>query len=156
MGKRIFVVAIVVVTALLIVGCASIVSKSMYPVSISSDPDGVDITIENRIGQTVFSGKTPVTVKLDADAGFFQGEDYTITFTKDGYEPKTTMIDRGVDGWYILGNILIGGLIGWVIVDPLTGAMWTLEPNVHANLNQKSALLEQMKTLNIVDSHTLR
>ena len=28
---------------------------------------------------------------------------------------------------YLFGNIPLGGLIGWVIVDPITGAMWTLE-----------------------------
>jgi len=33
-----------------------------------------------------------------------------------------------VGGWYIAGNILVGGLIGWFIVDPITGAMWNLEP----------------------------
>ena len=38
------------------------------------------------------------------------------------------------DGWYIGGNILVGGLIGWFIVDPLTGAMYTLPKEVNADL----------------------
>ena len=31
-----------------------------------------------------------------------------------------------INGWYV-GNIVFGGFIGWLIVDPLTGAMWTLD-----------------------------
>jgi len=27
-----------------------------------------------------------------------------------------------------LGNIIFGGLVGMIVVDPLTGAMWDLEP----------------------------
>jgi hypothetical protein len=33
--------------------------------------------------------------------------------------------------WYV-GNILFGGLLGFVFIDPATGAMWVIEPK---NLN---------------------
>ena len=32
-----------------------------------------------------------------------------------------------MNGWYF-GNILFGGLIGMIAVDPATGAMYTLQP----------------------------
>jgi hypothetical protein len=115
-------------------GCASIVSKAEYPVSISSQPDGAEISIKNRDGESVFSGKTPTTINLKAGAGFFKGENYTVTFKKDGYNFHTAQIERGVDGWYIGGNLVFGGLIGWLIVDPATGAMWTLK-NLHVDLS---------------------
>ncbi len=115
-------------------GCASIVSKSDYPVNISSQPEGAEISIKNRVGENVFAGKTPTTINLKAGAGFFKGENYTVTFKKDGYTPHTAQIERSVDGWYIAGNFVFGGLIGWLIVDPATGAMWTLK-NLHVDLN---------------------
>ncbi len=31
-------------------------------------------------------------------------------------------------GWYLAGNFLIGWLIGWLIIDQLTGAMRNLTP----------------------------
>ena len=31
-----------------------------------------------------------------------------------------------LDGWYI-GNIIFGGLLGILIIDPATGAMWRLD-----------------------------
>lgn len=141
-----FSIAVLLVTVL--VGCASIVSKSEYPVKISSKPEGADISIVNRAKENVFKGKTPTTVVLKAGAGFFKGEDYSVTFKKEGYTPHTAQIKRGVDGWYIAGNFFLGGLIGWLIVDPATGAMWTLE-NIHVDLNSlKSSSIQ--KQLHIV------
>ena len=52
-----------------------------------------------------------------------------------------------MDGWYI-GNILFGGLIGMLIVDPATGAMYNLPDRVDINLDQDASSDDQM-TLNI-------
>jgi hypothetical protein len=40
-------------------------------------------------------------------------------------------VDSTINGWYV-GNIVFGGFIGWLIVDPLTGAMWALDTE-HVN-----------------------
>jgi hypothetical protein len=137
---KVLVKSITVLLILLTIwGCATIVSKSIYPVNINSNPEGATIIIKNKTGTVVYQGKTPTTVSLQAGAGFFQGENYTVEFSKEGYGPQTAQIKRGVDGWYIFGNIFIGGLLGWLIIDPATGAMWTLEPNVFANLSAGTA-----------------
>jgi hypothetical protein len=48
-------------------------------------------------------------------------------------------LDSTLSGWYF-GNILIGGLIGLLIVDPLTGAMYDLEPeNIEQSLTAVQA-----------------
>jgi len=110
----------------LIAGCASIISDSKYPVTISSEPLGAEITIRNRAGFTIFAGTTPTTVNLEAGAGYFKGANYTVIFNKEGYTSFSGQIARNIDGWY-LGNFFLGGLIGFLIVDPATGAMWKLE-----------------------------
>ena len=134
MSKKLILVLLLVIPVLVVIsGCATIVSKSVYPVIISSHPDGANITVVNNSGLTVFKGKTPSTVKLKAGAGFFKGADYTVTFKKKGYKTYQARIQRGVDGWYVLGNFFIGGVWGWLIVDPATGAMWTLE-NLYVSL----------------------
>jgi hypothetical protein len=33
-----------------------------------------------------------------------------------------------LSGWYF-GNLVFGGIIGMLIVDPLTGSMWNLTPD---------------------------
>lgn len=37
-------------------------------------------------------------------------------------------IKASANGWYIGGNIVFGGLIGWLAVDPFNGGMYTLKP----------------------------
>ena len=132
--KKAFIMISVFACSAFIMSCASIVSKSSYPVAFRCQPESVDITIVNGKGEKIFTGKTPTTVTLRAGAGYFKGETYAVTFSKEGFDPNTKEIKRGVDGWYIAGNFFIGGLIGWLIVDPATGAMWTLPKEVTAAL----------------------
>lgn len=128
-------------------GCASIVSKSTYDVTISSTPSNVRVDVYNKKGELKATGSTPLQARLKAGAGYFSGEVYTVEFKRDGYPVHKAQIERGVDGWYIVGNLFFGGLVGWLIVDPLTGAMWTLkdlhvdlEGTAQADLNEPGAL----------------
>jgi hypothetical protein len=114
-----------------VAACASIVSDSKGPVTISSSPTAAEITIVDQSGIEIYRGTTPTTITLDASAGYFDGQEYAVTFAKDGYEPTTVKVDSTINGWYV-GNIVFGGFIGWLIVDPLTGAMWALETE-HVN-----------------------
>jgi len=137
--RKILISMLIGCTILMITGCASIVSKSSYPINISSQPEQADITIFDEKGRTVYTGKTPTTVTLEARAGYFQGKNYTIAFTKEGYAKYTAPIERSVDGWYIAGNCLFGGLIGWLFVDPATGAMWTLQKDINVTLSSQDS-----------------
>lgn len=105
--------------------CASIVSKTSYPVTVDSTPRDANVTIKNRHGEQVYSGKTPALVKLKSGAGFFQNAKYAITISKDGFTSKTVELKATLNGWYF-GNIIFGGVIGLLIVDPATGAMYRL------------------------------
>lgn len=136
-------------------GCASIVSKSKYPVQISTNPEGVEISVEDAKGKTIFTGKTPTTVVLKSGDGFFKGANYTVSFKRAGYKAVTAKIHRGLDGWYI-GNLIFGGFVGLLIVDPLTGAMWKLD-DLHIDLDKNQAANDkrelQILSLNEVPEH---
>jgi hypothetical protein len=106
--------------------CASIVSKSTYPLSINSNPTGAKISVTDKTGKEVYLGETPATVLLKAGAGYFAKAEYQVRFTKEGYEERVVPVNFKIDGWYF-GNLLFGGLIGMLIVDPATGAMWKIE-----------------------------
>ena len=127
----------VIVSASLLSGCASIVSDSSYPVSITSTPSNISFEILNSSGQKIQTGTTPNMVMLDAGDGFFDGAEYTVVYKNNGKEIKRIALDSGVDGWYIFGNFFFGGLIGWLIVDPATGAMFTLPEGVLADLTNE-------------------
>jgi hypothetical protein len=117
-----------------VVGCASIVSKSQYPVTINSNPSGAKVLVKNEKGIVIHQAITPATLSLNASSGFFNAESYSFEFEKEGYLRGSAALSAGMDPWYI-GNILFGGLIGIVIVDPATGAMWKLNDAVCGNLS---------------------
>lgn len=119
-------------------GCASIVSDSQYTVAINSSPDDATFTILDKQGRSIQSGQTPSSITLNASSGFFQGQQYSIELSKDGYDDKTYPLSSTVDGWYF-GNILIGGLIGMLIVDPATGAMYKLPERIDVSLDESVA-----------------
>jgi len=121
----------------LLLGCASIISKSDYTVAFKSQPDKADIVIMDETGKTVFEGTTPTTVSLTAKAGFFNGMDYTIRYSKEGYKTHEAKLESGLDGWYI-ANIALGGLLGMLIIDPATGAMWALPEEMVATLTPET------------------
>ena len=116
-------------------GCASILSKSQYPVTVNSFPSGADVTVKNKSGMEICTTKTPTTLSLKASRGFFQPEAYSFDFKKDGFYPTANSMSAGMDPWYI-GNIVFGGLIGILLVDPATGAMWKLDDAIQVSLQQ--------------------
>ena len=134
--------------------CASIVSKSSYPVSIQSSPSGAKFRIKDEIGNVVHSGLTPATVTLDASDGYFSKAKYTVEYKKDGLDTQTATIYPTIDGWYI-ANILFGGFIGLLIVDPLTGAMYKLPKLINSSLSDDNFSNNENKDLKIVSIESL-
>lgn len=114
-------------------GCASIVSKSSWPVNVQSNPSGAKCVVAKENGFPLHTGETPMTITLDSSSGFFQTAKYNVTCNKDGYEKSSTQISSHLNGWY-LGNIVFGGLIGLLIVDPATGAMYKLDDTYVVNM----------------------
>lgn len=115
-----------VLIMVLLSGCATIVSKSHYPITISSSPSNAELKIVNSKGEIIFSGNAPVSLTLKSSAGFFRKARYMVEFKMEGYRTDLVPIVFSIDGWYF-GNILFGGWFGLLIVDPLTGAMWRLK-----------------------------
>lgn len=106
--------------------CASIVSRRAYPIFIDSNPTEARLTVTNESGDTVYTGRTPKTPKLDAYDGYFSRARYEISFEHPDFETAKVRLEAKLDGWYF-GNFLFGYLVGFLIVDPLTGAMYKID-----------------------------
>ncbi|BCS54900.1 hypothetical protein GSVR_32080 [Geobacter sp. SVR] len=100
-----------------------------------TQPDEASCEILNlSTGNLEVKTKTPFTATLDASSGFFQNARYKIKLTKEGYLPYETHIDGKINGWYF-GNVVFGGLIGILLVDPASGAMWKIyDDNINVKL----------------------
>jgi hypothetical protein len=143
---------IVFTSILIFSNCATILSKSTYPFTVNTDPSGVKVVIKNGEGKEIYKGNSPASVKLKAGEGFFKKASYTVTVTLDGYVEQTLPINFKLDGWY-WGNLLLfpTGVVGLLIVDPASGAMYKLEDEyMNINLRQSNASIDS-PSFNVYD-----
>ena len=142
-------------TATLFSSCATIFGKSSYPVSISSTPNGATLSITDKKSKEVYKGQTPATVTLKSGAGFFSKAEYQVKISSTGHAEQIIPINFKLNGWYF-GNLLIGGVLGMLIIDPATGAMWKLDtPPINVTLN-KSTASKEVPTLKIIDISSIQ
>lgn len=153
MKKTLISVLFALLIILMFPSCATIFSKSIYPVSINTSPVGSNISIVNKKGIEVFKGVSPVTVNLKSSSGYFSPELYQIKISSPGFGEKVVTVSSSLDGWYF-GNILLGGLIGMLIVDPASGAMYTIKDR-NINVSLDHATSANNATLNILDYNVL-
>jgi hypothetical protein len=106
----------IVILALLLTGCATIVSGRTQDIAFESVPAGVDVMLNDGT-KTV----TPGTLTLKRRGN------YLATFTREPFPPRPVEI-QNTTNWWVLGNVLIGGIIGF-IVDFATGAVHRLVPD---------------------------
>lgn len=120
--------------ALSLTGCASIMGSPTQTVPISSAPSEAKVLIADEAGVEVFAGATPTTVTLNKSTGRYWGKkSFTVTISKPGFKTQVIPVTASANGWYIAGNFVFGGLIGWFAVDPFSGSMYTLSPEAVAS-----------------------
>jgi hypothetical protein len=108
-------------------GCATIVHSGPREIPVQSVPPGAKVSIYDRDNNLVETNTTPFVASLKPSAGYFKSQSYRLVFQMPGYSNSEVDLSSAVSGWY-WGNLLFGGLIGMLAVDPATGAMFNLEP----------------------------
>ena len=126
MSRIICVLAVLSASAALS-GCATIVHGGPKNIPVASTPAGAKVSIYDRSNTLVMTNTTPFVAALDPKFGYFKGQTYRLVFELAGYAPAELKLDSTLSAWYF-GNLLFGGLIGMLVVDPLTGAMYNLAP----------------------------
>lgn len=121
----------------MLTSCASIYNGSSNVVTVYSTPDKANFTVTNEAGVKVHNGITPTSVKLNNGTGYFDGEKYSIKYSKEGYLDAQAVIDSSISRWY-WGNFFFGGLIGFLAVDPATGGMYELPKTISASLTKNT------------------
>ncbi len=119
---------ITIFTMSLLTGCASIVKTGSQNITVNASQSEAKIVIKDTLtGMVIAEGKESLTVDLKRGKGFFEKGDYTIEVSKKGYETMSIpLVGKADPKAYGVGNLFSFGLVGWIIVDPMTGAMWTL------------------------------
>jgi hypothetical protein len=109
-------------------GCATIVHSGPRDIPVASTPAGATVSIYDRSNTLVMTNTTPFVAKLDPKFGYFKSQTYRLVFEMPSYQSAEVKLDSSVSGWY-WANLAFGGLIGMLIVDPLSGAMYNLAPD---------------------------
>lgn len=97
-------------------GCATIINGRSQDVSFASSPPGAMVKLDNGV-QTTTPGK--ITLK--------RNQDYNAVVSKEGFPERKVQVESK-PSWWLLGNLLIGGLIGFVI-DLAAGGGFKLVPD---------------------------
>ncbi len=97
------------------INCASIIHGTTQDIAVNSNPDGVKVIVKG-----VHMATTPAVIELK------RKESTILRFEKEGYNSVEVILKRTTDGW-VWGNILLGGIIGF-IVDFSNGAAYKLSP----------------------------
>lgn len=125
---------------LLLASCATIISGSRQTVEIFSEPTNATVSINE-----IEIGKTPIIENLK------RNQDYRLVLKLDGYKPYETVLEKKFNAWYI-GNIVFGGVIG-LVVDPITGAMYKLQPEeINGGLKKGTILTNKGGNISIMIS----
>ena len=114
------------VSIFLFSSCATIFTKTKYSLMVNSNPDGANLVVTDKKGNEIYSGTTPTSLMLKSSSGFFSGAEYHFRISMSGYADKVVTVSSKIEGWY-WGNLLLGGVLGMLIIDPATGAMWKLD-----------------------------
>lgn len=142
-----------IAAAIFFSSCATIFSGSKKIFSVDSTPQAAKVEITNRNGEVVYRGQTPVTTRLKTGGGYFKPAIYEIKLTMDGYQTKIIPVQARINGWYF-ANLVIGGALGMLIVDPATGAMYRFSDTqamISATLVPNTTSSVSTPTLKIVD-----
>lgn len=108
-------------------GCATIVHSGPRAISVASAPVGAKVSVYDRSNTLVMTNTTPFVAQLSTKYGYFKAQDYRLVFEMPGHATAEVNLTSSVSGWYF-ANLVFGGVIGMLIVDPLTGAMYNLSP----------------------------
>jgi hypothetical protein len=121
----------------LLTGCSSIICGPRQSLSISSKPAGAEVLVYNPQGDIVFQDTTPCVASLTRSTPEENRANYIVLIRKEGFAPVQIPLTSRLNKAY-LANVLFGGV--GLIVDPLTGSMWTLRAEgLDAELVDQSA-----------------
>ena len=112
---------VVSLLVLLCVSCASVVHQTTQQIPVTSDPPGAAIMVACGDVNNDPRLATPATVVVHRKPA-----KCSISLAKEGFKTEEVKLDKEMSPWY-LGNILIGGIVGF-IVDAANGAMFDRKP----------------------------
>ena len=122
---------ILIVTAILTGGCATIVKGGSQGVTVKTDPPGANCDLTRKGKSVGVVNPTPGTVQLGKGASALD-----VSCKKPGYFDANGKLSSSFQGW-TLGNVILGGIVG-IVVDAGSGAMHEYQSEISMKLLPES------------------
>jgi hypothetical protein len=120
---------LIVLAAVALSACSSIVDDDTQMVNVNTDPPGAKCTLQNDEGRFVV-GSTPGTVMIETSC-----DPLMIACEKEGYQTTTSSSEDKHKG-IVWGNVIFGGIVGYA-VDRYSGAACKYPNDVFVTLPKK-------------------
>ena len=125
-----------VIVSLLILSfsaCSTVMNTTTQEVEIKSTPANAKIVIDGRK-----FGTTPQTVNIE------RGKDHIIKLSLDGYDLYETQMTGKISAWFWFN--VFNGIIPGMLVDMITGSMYSLYPEtINIELQQAKPAVPNKK-----------
>ena len=120
-----------VISSLALGACSTIADGTSQEIVINTNPAGADCVLERKGTNIARVNPTPGSALVAKTK-----DDIMITCSKDGFD-KATIRNKSQTTWVTLGNVLLGGAVGWG-VDSATGADNKYTSPVNIELTSKN------------------
>lgn len=118
---------LLVTSAVLTGGCATIVKGTTQDINVTTDPAGAACELKTAGTPLGSVSPTPGTLQVKKGRG-----DIEVVCKKAGYVDASGVVSSSLQGW-TFGNILLGGVIG-VVIDAGSGAIREYESEIYVKL----------------------
>lgn len=108
---------ILMLSAVMLTGCATIMHGTKQTVGINSNPSNAWVWVDGN-----YLGNTPIVVEMT------RKDNHRVYIELPGYQPYEAIFTKQMSGW-VFGNLAFGGVIG-LGVDALTGGIYVLTPEI--------------------------
>jgi hypothetical protein len=101
----------------ILTSCSTVVNGTKQNVVIDSNVKGADVNVDGQI-----VGKTPFNGKIK------RGSETVVTLTKDGYSPKTIVMNDEINNAFWVNALFLYGSLSSSTTDYVSGAMYRYSP----------------------------
>lgn len=144
----------VVICTLFITACSSIINGSTQTLSVEAEPNTALIQLFDSDHELIAEDTGTLELEVERGKGYYSGASYTLEISFDGYDTQIIDIQPKPDDWYVGGNLLIASVMGYLVVDPLTGGMWAIETEDGQEVN--ALKIKLLESIDLDDSENIK
>lgn len=120
-----------IILSVLVSACSSMDSSVAY--MRMAPKDRPQLTVTDEKNQLIFQGASPADVQLNMLTANGKDKSYNLEVAIKGVITHNIPLKHNQEGWFIAGNLVSKGPVGWLVVNPRNGALYLRSPTDKAS-----------------------